>query len=103
MYANERPSSHGNRPSPRRHRSRHPNRQQVPEETIRVERLQVERKSYIFTLKENPRGRFLRITEDVGGLRDSIIIPTTGLTEFSQLLEEMLSTSESVPEQETDE
>lgn len=103
MYASERPSSRGHRPNPRRHTSRQPHRQQIPEETIRIERLQVERKSFIFTLKENPRGRFLRITEDVGGRRDSIIIPTTGLEEFSQLVEEMLNTSDSVPEKDGEE
>lgn len=103
MYASERPSSHGNRPSTRRPATRHPNRQKVPEETIRVERLQVERKSFIFTLKENPRGRFLRITEDVGGRRDSIIIPTTGLEDFAELVDEMLDTSDSVPEKKSEE
>lgn len=36
------------------------------EETIKSERIQIERKLFLFTLKENPRGRFLRITEDVG-------------------------------------
>ncbi|MDA7662211.1 RNA-binding protein, partial [Verrucomicrobia bacterium] len=33
------------------------------EDTLRTEKIQVERKTFIFTLKENPRGRFLRITE----------------------------------------
>jgi hypothetical protein len=49
------------------------------EETLRTERLQIERKLFVFALKENPRGRFLRITEDVGGRRDTIIVPATGL------------------------
>jgi hypothetical protein len=46
------------------------------------DRIQIERKQFYFDLKENPRGRFLRITEDVGGRRDTIIVPATGLDEF---------------------
>ena len=44
-------------------------------------------KQFFFDLKENPRGRFLRITEDVGGRRDTIIIPATGLEQIRDCLE----------------
>jgi PurA ssDNA and RNA-binding protein len=67
------------------------------EETLKTSSLQVERKSFVFTLKENPRGRFLRITEDVGGRRDSIIIPAPGLAEFKQILEAMVAATEETP------
>jgi len=60
------------------------------EDTLKTETLQIERKTFIFVLKENPRGRFVRITEDVGGRRDSIIIPATGLEEFKRVLDGML-------------
>lgn len=56
------------------------------ESVLHSEKIQIERKTFLFTLKENPRGRFLRITEDVGGRRDSIIIPSTGLVEFAETL-----------------
>ena len=59
------------------------------EESLKTERLQIERKAFIFALKENPRGRFLRITEDVGGRRDSITVPATGLEEFKRIIDEM--------------
>ncbi|MGB7748674.1 MAG: DNA-binding protein [Verrucomicrobiia bacterium] len=59
--------------------------------------VQIERKTFVLTLKENPRGRFLRITEDVGGRRDTIIIPSTGLAEFQKLLDEMIKTSNELP------
>ena len=36
------------------------------------------------------RGRFLRITEEVGERRNSIIIPSTGLREFKKMLDEMV-------------
>ena len=46
----------------------------------------IERKQFSFSLRENPRGRFLRVTEDVGGRRDTIIIPATGLDEVQEIL-----------------
>ena len=52
----------------------------------------------MLTLKENPRGRFLRITEDVGGRRDTIIIPSTGLEDFKKLLEDMVKASNEIPQ-----
>lgn len=59
------------------------------EKTLRTDKLQIERKTFLFALKENPRGRFLRITEDVGGRRDSIIVPAPGLEEFCRVLDVM--------------
>jgi hypothetical protein len=79
MISNERPSPYGNRPAT----------SAGNEETLRSEKLQIERKTFVFTLKENPRGRFLRITEDVAGRRDTIIVPAPGLEEFRRMLEEM--------------
>jgi hypothetical protein len=69
----------------------------VVEDTLKSGEIQIERKSFILSLKENPRGRFLRITEDVGGRRDTIIIPSTGLADFKKLEDEMVLASESVP------
>jgi hypothetical protein len=67
------------------------------EQTLKSERIQVERKTFLFSLRENPRGRFLRITEDVGGRRDAIIVPATGLGDFAKIIEEMSRISESSP------
>jgi hypothetical protein len=69
----------------------------VVEETIRTDKVQIERKTFVFTLKENPRGRFLRITEDVSGRRDTIIIPATGLDDFKRLFEDMAKVSNETP------
>jgi hypothetical protein len=41
----------------------------------------VENKKFFFDLKENPKGRYLRITESSGG-RSSIVIPENGFEEF---------------------
>ena len=87
MISNERPSPFGNRTYGA------PPKPPVHEDTLRTERIQIERKTFVFALKENPRGRFLRITEDVGGRRDTIIIPAPGLEDFKKALEVMVKTS----------
>jgi hypothetical protein len=67
------------------------------EETLKTEKIRIERKLFDFALKENPRGRFLRITEDVNGRRDTIIIPGPGLEEFRNVLDAMLKASAEAP------
>jgi hypothetical protein len=69
----------------------------VVEDTLKSDKVQIERKTFVFTLKENPRGRFLRITEDVNGRRDTIIIPATGLEEFKKVFDDMLRSSAETP------
>lgn len=71
----------------------------VAEDTLHSAEVQIERKLFLFTLKENPRGRFLRITEDVGGRRDTIIIPSTGLADFKRVVDEMVREAEEIPPQ----
>lgn len=90
MISNERSSSYGYQgtigPKP-----------VVNEETLKTDKIQIERKTFVFALKENPRGRFLRITEDVSGRRDTIIIPAPGLEDFKKILDDMVRASEGVP------
>ena len=61
---------------------------------IAREQVQVERKMFSFDLRENPRGRFLRVTEDVGGRRDTIIIPSTGLEQVREMLDKIIEANE---------
>src|SRR5512133_2593503 len=93
MISNERPSPYGHRP----HQHSISSKPSVVEDTLKTDKVQIERKTFVFTLKENPRGRFLRITEDVNGRRDTIIIPATGLDEFKRLLEDMVKASNESP------
>jgi hypothetical protein len=100
MISNERPSPYGRRPyqgqgygASKYAQPRPP----VAEDTLKSGEIQIERKNFVFMLKENPRGRFLRITEDVGGRRDTIIIPSTGLAEFKKLVDEMVKASDEIP------
>ena len=58
--------------------------------------IRVERKHFTFDLKENPRGRFLRITEEVNGRRDAIIIPLTGIEDFRDALNEVIKFSKTL-------
>jgi len=53
----------------------------------------VERKHFTFDLRENPRGKFLRIVEEVNGRYDAIIIPITGLEQFRDTLTEIIRLS----------
>jgi hypothetical protein len=92
MISNERPSPYGNRPY-----GSSPPKPPVNEDTLKTEKIQIERKTFVLTLKENPRGRFLRITEDVGGRRDTIIIPAPGLEDFKKILDEMVKASNETP------
>lgn len=56
------------------------------------EQVQIERKLFSFDLRENPRGRFLRVTEDVGGRRDTIIIPAPGLEQVRDIIGRAIQT-----------
>ena len=91
MISNERPSPYGRRPYGQP-------KPPVNEDTLKSDKVQIERKTFLFTLKENPRGRFLRITEDVGGRRDTIIVPATGLEDFKKLLDDMVKASTELPQ-----
>ena len=56
-------------------------------------RIRVERKLITFDLRENPRGQFLRITEEVDGRRNAIVIPLPGLEQFRDMLNEVIESS----------
>jgi hypothetical protein len=58
---------------------------------LKSENITVERKNFIFDLRENSRGRFLRITEDANGRRDSIVIPAPGLEDFRRVLGDIIA------------
>lgn len=59
-------------------------------DSLITQKLQVEKKLFFLDLKENSRGRFLRITEDVNGRRDAVIIPTSGLEDFRNALDQII-------------
>ena len=60
------------------------------DDPLASERIQVDRKIFFLDLKENQRGRFLKITEDVSGRRDTIMLPASALQEFVEALTRIL-------------
>jgi len=71
----------------------------VQENTLLRNEFFVERKEFLLTLKENPRGRFVRIVEQNGNRPPtSIIVPSTGLREFHKLVCEMMDADRDIPE-----
>ena len=63
-------------------------------EPIASEKVTHERKLFFLDLKENQRGRFLKITEDVGGRRDTIMLPAPAFREFLEALQRLVEFEE---------
>ncbi|MBV9488391.1 MAG: PUR family DNA/RNA-binding protein [Verrucomicrobia bacterium] len=61
-----------------------------PDGSLASTKIQVDRKVFFLDLKENQRGRFLKITEDVSGRRDTIMLPASGLPDFIEALQRLM-------------
>ena len=61
-----------------------------PHAPIASEKIAIERKIFFLDLKENNRGRFLKITEDVGGRRDTIMLPIEAAKDFLEALSRLV-------------
>lgn len=73
-----------------RQRSDHP---------IHTEKIFADRKIFFLDLKENDRGRFVKITEDVRGRRDTIMVPAEVLDDFIQALQAVADADDANPEE----
>jgi hypothetical protein len=100
MISNERPSPDYRRPyqkpyQPNQgHYQPYGNQQPRPpvqEDSLKTAELEIERKSFRLMLKENLRGRFVRITESNGSKFNSIMVPESGLADFLRVLNEMVA------------
>jgi hypothetical protein len=58
---------------------------------IESRELQIERKLFSIDLRENGRGKFLRITEDSQGHRNVIIVPISGVDDFADAIDDVLA------------
>lgn len=56
--------------------------------------LQVEHKLFYFDLKENPRGRYLKISEKTSATRSTIIVPSSGISWFLDLFNYYVNSEE---------
>ena len=61
---------------------------------IEAKELQIERKHFYVEFRENDRGKFLRITEEAHGRRNTIIVPSTGVDDFTAAIDEVLDSLE---------
>ena len=58
----------------------------------RPKNYRLERKHFHVELRENDRGKFLCITEETHGRRNTIIVPTTGVEDLTAAIGAVLST-----------
>ena len=61
---------------------------------IHTEKIVSDRKIFFLDLKENDRGQFVKITEDVRGRRDTIMVPAELLDEFIDALHDIREASD---------
>ncbi|PAW62702.1 MAG: RNA-binding protein [Verrucomicrobiia bacterium Tous-C2TDCM] len=64
------------------------------ERPIHTEKILADRKIFFLDLKENERGQFVKITEDVRGRRDTIMVPVEFLDDFIGALEDIREASD---------
>ena len=64
---------------------------QGPDRVLISEKVVSGRKIFFLDFKENSRGRVLKITEDVNGRRDTIMVPDEALDDFADALERILN------------
>ncbi len=57
---------------------------------LHSEKIIGDRKTFFLDLKENERGRFIKITEDVRGRRDTIMLPLEVAEDFADALDRVL-------------
>jgi PurA ssDNA and RNA-binding protein len=90
MISNEKPSPFGPKP--------YSNQNPTPQADVLLSReLQVERKTFSLSLKENARGRFLSVTENTRNGHEMIIIPAGGLEEFKKIFGDMVKAASETP------
>ena len=89
MTSNLRPPSYGNSAFSHPYNPNAATKRYMEEDVLKTASLAMERKTFHLTLKANPRGQFLRITEDVQGRRNNIMVPSTGLAEFLRVVQAM--------------
>jgi len=62
----------------------------MEEKTLYTKKIITRNKAFFLDLKENPNGKFLKVTESNGEKRSFVFIPEEGLKEFSESLNDMI-------------
>jgi hypothetical protein len=66
----------------------------VNNDLLHAEKILADRKIFFLDLKENARGMVVKITEDVGGNRDTIMVPAEILGDFIAALNDIKATAD---------
>ena len=61
---------------------------------LHTEKIIADRKTFYLDLKENARGKVVKITEEVSGNRDTIMVPAEVLGDFIDALRDIRTTAE---------
>jgi hypothetical protein len=61
---------------------------------LHTEKIIADRKTFYLDLKKNARGKVVKITEDVSGNRDTIMVPADILGDFIAALSDIKETSD---------
>lgn len=69
-----------------------------PDRVLVSEKVVSGRKIFFLDFKENSRGRVLKITEDVNGRRDTIMVPDEALDDFYDALGRILDADDAAGE-----
>ncbi len=64
------------------------------DDLLHTEKIIADRKTFYLDLKENARGKVVKITEEVSGNRDTIMVPAEILGDFIAALTDIQATSE---------
>lgn len=64
------------------------------DDLLHTEKILADRKTFYLDLKENARGKVIKITEEVSGNRDTIMIPAEVLGDFIDALTDIQTTAE---------
>jgi len=64
------------------------------DDLLHTEKILADRKTFYLDLKENARGKVVKITEDVSGNRDTIMVPAEILGDFIAALSDIHATAE---------
>ncbi len=66
----------------------------VENDLLHTEKILSDRKTFFLDLKQNSRGMVVKITEDVGGNRDTIMVPAEILGDFIAALSDIKLTAD---------
>ena len=63
------------------------------DDLLHTEKILCDRKTFYLDLKENARGKVVKITEEVAGNRDTIMVPSEVLGDFIDALTDIQTTA----------